>query len=69
MSGQPQTLATLALGNAPPLNRKVGRPHSLPGHFGEDKYVLPLLEFEPHIILPVAWSLHQLCYPVYNFKK
>jgi hypothetical protein len=45
------------------LNTRLGGTQSWSGLSGGEKNLLPLTWFKPQIIHPVAWSLHQLCYP------
>jgi len=37
-----------------PMNRRLDRPHSHSGHFGEQKNLLHLPRFELHVIQPVT---------------
>jgi hypothetical protein len=37
-----------------PLNRRLGRPHGLSGHFWEEENLLPLPAFEPQTVQPLA---------------
>jgi hypothetical protein len=45
-----------------PLNRRLGGPQSQSKHFGDDKNLLPLMEFEPWTVQPVLQSLYLLYY-------
>jgi len=37
-----------------PLNRRLGRPDSWSGHFGEEENLLPLPAFEPQTVQPLT---------------
>jgi len=41
-----------------PVNGRLGGPQSQSKHFGDDKNLLPLMEFEPRTVQPVLESLY-----------